>query len=91
MAVMRNSIIFGGVDSADYGIYIGGEGTFNAPKRDAEMISIPGRNGAFVLDKGRFENIEVKYSAFNYEPDLATFSANLDAFRNAIRSEEAHV
>lgn len=90
MAVMQNSLIFGGVDSADYGIYIGGEGVFNAPKRDAEMISIPGRNGAFVLDKGRFENIEVKYSAFNYEPDLATFSANLEAFRNAICSKRGY-
>lgn len=90
MAVMQNSIIFGGVDSADFGIYIGGEGTFNAPKRDVEMISIPGRNGAFALDKGRFENIEVTYSAFNYETDLATFSANLEAFRNAICSQKGY-
>lgn len=90
MAVMRNSIIFGGVDSADYGIYIGGEGTFNAPKRDVEMISIPGRNGAFALDKGRFENIEVTYSAFNYETDLATFAQNLSDFRNAICSQKGY-
>ena len=90
MAVMRNSIIFGGVDSADFGIYIGGEGTFNAPKRDVEMISIPGRNGAFALDKGRFQNIEVTYSAFNHEPDLATFSAQLEGFRNAICSQKGY-
>ena len=83
---MRHSIIFGGVDSADYGIYIGGEGTFNAPERDVEMISIPGRDGAFALDKGRFENIEVKYTVINQEPDLATFRANLEDFRNAICS-----
>lgn len=88
MAVMRHSIIFGGVDSADYGIYIGGEGTFNAPKRDVEMITVPGRNGTFALDRGRFENIEVTYPAFNFEPDLATFSANLEAFRNAICSQK---
>ena len=90
MAVMQNSIIFGGVDSADYGIYIGGEGTFNAPKRDVEMISIPGRNGTFVLDKGRFENIEVTYSAFNYESDLATFAQNLSDFRNAMCSQKGY-
>ena len=90
MAVMQNSIIFGGIDSADFGIYIGGEGTFNAPKRDVEMISIPGRNGAFALDKGRFENIEVTYSAFNHEPDLATFSAQLEGFRNAICSQKGY-
>lgn len=90
MAVMRNSITFGGVNSADYGIYIGGEGVFNAPERDVEMVSIPGRNGSFVLDKGRFENITVTYSAFNFEPDLATFKANLDAFRNALCAQEGY-
>jgi len=90
MAVMQNSIIFGGIDSADFGIYIGGEGTFDAPKRDVEMISIPGRNGAFALDKGRFQNIEVTYSAFNHEPDLATFSAQLEGFRNAICSQKGY-
>lgn len=82
-----NSIVFGGVNSADYGIYISGEGVFNAPKRDVEMISIPGRNGAFALDKGRFENIEVTYPAFNFEPDdYDTFAQNLADFRNAICS-----
>ena len=90
MAVMRNSIIFGGVNSADFGIYIGGEGTFNAPKRDVEMISIPGRNGAFALDKGRFQNIDVVYSAFNFEQDLATFAQNLSDFRNAICSQKGY-
>lgn len=90
MAVMRHSIIFGGIDSADFGIYIGGEGTFNAPERDVEMISIPGRDGAFALDKGRFENIEVKYTVINQEPDLATFSANLENFRNALCSQRGY-
>ena len=90
MAVIRHSIIFGGVDSADYGIYIGGEGVFNAPQRDVEMIEIPGRNGAFALDRGRFKNIEVTYTAINHEPDLATFSANLEAFRNALASQKGY-
>lgn len=90
MAVMQNSIIFGGVNSADFGIYIGGEGTFNAPKRDVEMISIPGRNGALALDKGRYENIEVTYSAFNCETDLATFAKQLSDFRNAICSQKGY-
>lgn len=85
MAVMQNSLIFGDVNSADYGIYISGEGVFNAPKRDVEMVAIPGRNGEFALDKGRFENIEVTYPAFNFEPgDYESFSKNLADFRNAI-------
>lgn len=90
MAVNRQNIIFGGVNSADYGIYISGEGVFDAPKRDVEMISIPGRNGSFILDKGRFENITVTYPAVTFEKDLATFISNLDAFRNAVCSQNGY-
>jgi len=87
MAVMQNSIIFGDVNSADYGIYISGEGIFNAPKRAVEKKSIPGRNGEYVLDLGRWENIEVTYPGFNYEADMDTFIANLTRFRNALASQ----
>ena len=86
-----NSITFGGVNSADFGIYISGEGVFNAPKRDVEMIKIPGRNGEFALDNGRFENIEVTYPAFNFEPDdYDTFMQNLSDFRNAICAQRGY-
>ena len=90
MAVMQNSLVFGGINSADYGIYISGEGVFNAPKRDVEMIAIPGRNGAFALDNGRFENIEVTYPAFTYETTLATFSQKLANFRNALAAKKGY-
>lgn len=85
-----NSITFGGVNSADYGIYISGEGTFNAPERDVEMIEIPGRNGDIALDKGRFRNIEVSYPAFNYEASMTDFVANLRDFRNALASQKGY-
>jgi len=86
-----NSITFGGVNSADYGIYISGEGVFNAPKRAVEMVTIPGRNGEFVLDQGRYENITVTYPAFNFEPgDYETFASRLANFRNAICSQKGY-
>lgn len=88
MALM--SFTFGGVTSSDYGIYIGGEGTFNAPKRAVETISIPGRNGDFILDKGRFENITLTYTAINYEKDLLTFAQNLSDFRNALAAQKGY-
>lgn len=87
MGIMRHSIIFGGVNSADYGIYIGGEGTFDAPSREVEMVSVPGRNGAVAIDQGHWNNITVTYSAFNYEEDLDTFKQKLSDFRNAIYSK----
>ena len=57
---------YDGVSSRTYGVYITGEAVYNAPERDVEMITIPGRNGAFALDNGRFENIEVTYRAGIY-------------------------
>lgn len=86
MVRMRNSINFGGVNSADFGIYISGEGVFDAPKRAVEMIAVPGRNGEIALDQGYWENIDIVYPAFNYEEDLDTFAERLSAFRNAICS-----
>lgn len=82
-----NYIVFGGVDSRDYGIYISGEGVFNAPEKDVEAISVPGRNGDLLIDRGRFLNIQVTYPGFNYESDLSTFAARLRAFRSALASQ----
>lgn len=81
-----NSIVFGGINSSTYGIYISGEGVWNAPERDAETIQIPGRNGEYVLDKGNFKNIEVTYPAFNQETSYNDFRTKVDNFRNAISS-----
>ncbi len=81
-----NSIVFGGIDSSTYGIYISGEGVWDAPKRDAETIKIPGRNGEYILDHGNFKNIEVPYPAFNKEASYNDFRTKVDNFRNAISS-----
>ncbi len=87
MAVIENSINFGGVDSAEFGIFISGEGVFNAPKRAVEVVSVPGRNGDVLIDQGHWENIEITYPAFNYEPDMESFRQALSDFRNAICSK----
>lgn len=82
-----NYIVFGGVDSRDYGIYISGEGVFNAPERDVEVVNIPGKDGDLLIDRGRFLNIQVTYPGFNFEPDLSTFAERLRAFRAALASQ----
>lgn len=88
--VIDNYLIFGGVNSSDYGIAISGEGVFNAPERDVELVDIPGRNGAYVLDKGRYRNTTVTYRAFNYEADLEDFRERLSAFRNALGAQKGY-
>lgn len=75
---------FGGIDSRDYGVYITGEAVYNAPVRDVEMINVPGRNGAYALDRGRFENITVTYPAGMMEGTAADFADNISDFRNAL-------
>lgn len=82
-----NTFTFGGVTSSDFGIYVSGEGLFNAPKRAAEVVSIPGRNGDFILDQGKFENIKVTYRVFNQEKDLADFRTKLADLRSALASQ----
>ena len=61
---MIGYFVYGGKCSKDYGLYISGGGTFNAPERDVELVEVPGKNGSLVLDNGRFKNITVTYPAF---------------------------
>lgn len=83
-------LIFGGVDSSDYGIYITGEAVYNAPERDVEFIDIPGRNGSLAMDKGRYNNITVTYPAGTFGKNQEDFREALSAFRNAILSQKGY-
>lgn len=57
-----NSFTFNGKDSwEDFGVYIGGQGTYNAPQRVITKTSIPGRNGDLLHDEGRYMNATVTY------------------------------
>ena len=87
MAMIFNSLIFGNINSADYGIYITGDAVFNAPERAVEMVNVPGRNGALALDQGRWENIEVSYPAGCFGDDQNDFATRISNFRNAVCSQ----
>lgn len=82
---------FDGEMSGDYGLYISGEGAYNAPERDVEMVTIPGRNGALALDHGRFENIEVTYPAGVFGTDEADFADKVGAIRAWLCSKKGYV
>lgn len=81
---------FDGEVSTDYGVQILGEGVFNAPEREVEMINIPGRNGAFALDKRRFENIEVVYPANIIADSTADFADAVSDLRNMLCSRRGY-
>ena len=87
---MYKSLSFDNTSSRSYGVYITGQAVFNAPERDVEMISIPGRNGAFALDRGRFENITVTYPAGIFAENEADFAQAISDFRNFLCSKKGY-
>ena len=84
------ALTFDGTSSRTYGVYITGEAVYNAPERAVEMITIPGRNGAFALDKGHFENIEVSYPAGIFADTEADFAQAVSDFRNFLCSKRGY-
>ena len=90
MGVMFKSLTFDGTSSKTYGVYITGEAVFNAPERNVEMIDIPGRNGAYALDHGNFNNIEVTYPAGIFADNEADFAQAISDFRNFLCSKKGY-
>lgn len=91
MAVIFHTLTIGNVRSSDYGVYLTGEAVYNAPERAVEIVSVPGRNGDIIIDKGRYENIEVTYKAGMYGDDQEAFAAKIAAFRSAVLSQRGYV
>ena len=85
------TLSFNNTSSKTYGVYITGEAVYNAPERDIEMITIPGRNGAIAMDYGRFQNIEVTYPAGIFASSEADFRTAISDFRNFLCSKTTYV
>ena len=83
---LLNHLTFDGVDSSSFGVFISGDGVFDAPARRGEMISIPGRNGSLFMDEGVFENITVEYPAFIGTGYEELFRTKLGDLRSTLSS-----
>lgn len=86
-------LTFDGKSSGDYGVWISGSGTFNAPARDIETVSVPGRDGDLYFDNGRFRNITVSYPAFiskRFQPRIDDFRAWLCSHVGYCRLEDTY-
>lgn len=84
------TLTFDGRSSSEFGVHITGESVFNAAERDVEFIDIPGRNGAYALDKGRFNNMQVTYPAGMYADTEADFAQGISDFRNWLCSRKGY-
>lgn len=75
--VVYEYLRFDGKSSLDYDVRISGSGTYAAPARDVQSVSVPGRNGDLHIDNGRFSNVKIKYPAYITK----NFRENFDAFK----------
>lgn len=87
---LYKSFTFNGVSAADYGVYVTDVNVFNSAERAVEYITIPGRNGSFALDHGRFENITVEYECALGQDTDVDFATAISDFRNALAAAKGY-
>lgn len=83
---MRNILMIDGKPTSDFGVFISGVGTYNAPERDTTAVSVPGRNGDLLIDNGRFHNIEITYPCYI----VKEFADKFNAFKNYLLSRNGY-
>lgn len=66
------NLVIGGVSLDQYGAVVNSSGIYEKPKRDYEMVHIPGRNGDLHIDNNSFKNVDVTYTV--------VFPANGESF-----------
>ena len=59
-----HNLTFGGINSANFGVYISANETFKTPERVTNSYSVPGKNGDILIDEGRDENVSISYRCF---------------------------
>lgn len=59
-----HNIYFNGKAGKDCNLFVSGEATFDAPEKEVERVSIPGRNGDILISQNRYKNVTVRYPAF---------------------------
>lgn len=80
---MMDFFTFDGVSSADYFVGINGNKTFGSPNRRKEFVSVDGRSGDLVIDRGGYENTILTYECHI----VKDFQRNIEGFRNFLLSK----
>lgn len=85
---MANYFMINNMRSLEFGLIIGGQGTFSSAKRDVTKVSIPGRNGDLIKENGRFLNRNVTYPVLmskNMFPNIS-FAEKVDMLTQYLNS-----
>lgn len=75
---------YGTIDSHSYGVIISDTNAYDSAGRAVEMITIPGRNGAYAMDHKRYENIEITYHCSIPATEQNDFIDAIKDYRNAL-------
>lgn len=82
---MRDYLIINGRNLKEFGVYAYGNSIHDFPERVVEKISVLGRTGDLLVDKGKWENIDVEYSMVLLD------GANLDYLKAFLLSLRGYV
>lgn len=90
---MMHAFQYGARSSSEFGVFISGSGVYDAPERDLEYMTIPGRSGDLIIDKKRFKNIAIEYPAFipnKFTDKWDAFKAYMMQFSTYQRIEDTY-
>lgn len=79
-------VYFNGKNLKDMGVYVTNAGAYIAPQKVYNVKKVPGRNGDFLFDTEKYENVNITYPAFIYE----NFEVNVNALRNFLLSTSGY-
>ncbi len=74
-----HDVIFDGVDLGDYCAMVIAGNAYDAPERVYNTVSVPGRNGDLLIDRGRYANIILDYTVI-VRRDVPDMAARLRTF-----------
>lgn len=78
-------IVFNGVSSEELGIQVEIPPDYEIPERDYEVISVPGRSGDIIIDKGAYKNVEREYKVAvgEIEGDFSVLAPRIATWLNS--------
>ena len=59
-----SNFIYNGISSDVLDVKVTSKTVYSSPKYDASMVSIPGRNGEFIIPNNRYPNVSVTYNCY---------------------------
>lgn len=89
--MVKHRIILGDVNTADYNAVVDGSQSFGSAERLYEAIDIAGKNGALIIDGGKYSNVKLEYKIMFYtKAELEAFRSAVSRFKSYERLEDTH-